>query len=256
MKYGLVNGIRTEAFKGGKGLCQSCSSELIAKCGEIKVHHWAHKGNRNCDIWWENETEWHRTWKNNFPKEWQEVVQFDEKGEKHIADVKTKSGWVLEFQHSYLKPQERNARNHFYTKIAWVVDGLRRKTDRVQFEKIIKESSNAPVGGVNIRQVNFPEESRLLNEWMHSGVPVFFDFYELNKTALWLLLPIKIKGAAYLKLFSREEFIKIHNENGFDELTLKLIPNIRKIIVEHKRKIDNEAVNRLTHRPTIKRRRF
>jgi competence CoiA-like predicted nuclease len=133
MKFAIINGNKVEAYRGAKGICPSCGSELIAKCGEVKINHWAHKGNRNCDLWWENETEWHRQWKNQFPKEWQEIVHFDEKGEKHIADVKTKNGWVLEFQHSYIKPEERNYRNAFYSKLVWIIDGLRRKTDRIQF---------------------------------------------------------------------------------------------------------------------------
>ena len=69
----------------------------------------------------------------------------------------------------------------------WIIDGLRRKTDRIQFQKILNESSKAPVGNINIRQINFPEESRLLKEWLNCGVPVFFDFYELNKSTLWFL---------------------------------------------------------------------
>ncbi len=97
MKFALVNGNKVEATKGAKGQCPLCDSDLIAKCGELKINHWAHKGKRNCDPWWENETDWHRSWKGKFPIEWQEVVQFDESGEKHIADVKTDQGWVLEF---------------------------------------------------------------------------------------------------------------------------------------------------------------
>ncbi len=162
MKYAIVNGEKTEAFKGGKGVCPSCSSELIARCGDVKINHWSHKGIRDCDFWWENETEWHRQWKNQFPKEWQEIVHFDENGEKHIADVKTKNDWIIEFQHSYLKPEERISRINFYSKLVWVIDGLRRETDKIQFQKILKESSQAPVGNVNIRKINFPEESRLL----------------------------------------------------------------------------------------------
>lgn len=69
MKFALINGDKAEATKGAKGVCPSCGSELIAKCGEVKVDHWAHKGNRNCDPWWENETDWHRSWKGNFPKD-------------------------------------------------------------------------------------------------------------------------------------------------------------------------------------------
>ena len=258
MKYAIVGGNKTEAFKGGRGICPSCNSELIARCGDVKINHWAHKGTRNCDTWWENETEWHREWKNNFPKEWQEIVHFDEKGEKHIADVKTEKGWVLEFQHSYIKPDERNSRNAFYSKLVWVIDGLRRKTDRIQFQKVLEESSKAPVENVNIRQINFPEESRLLKEWLNCGVSVFFDFFEINKSTLWFLLPLNIKGEAYLVPFSREEFINVHKDNGFDELVNELIPNIRNILIEHKRYISNRSVNNFLHRSRRRpfRRRF
>lgn len=119
MKFALINGDRVEATKGAKGLCQCCGKELIAKCGEVRIHHWARKGNHSCDPWWENETEWHRAWKGQFPVNWQEVVYQAEDGEKHIADVKTDTGWVIEFQHSYIKPEERRSRDAFYKKIVW-----------------------------------------------------------------------------------------------------------------------------------------
>lgn len=258
MKYAIVADKKTEAFKGGKGICPSCDAEMIAHCGEIKVHHWKHKGKRNCDTWWENETEWHRQWKNYFPTEWQEIVHFDEKGEKHIADVKTETDWVLEFQHSYINSDERNSRNSFYPKLVWVIDGLRRTTDINQFEKILRESSQAPVGGINIRKVHFPEESRLLKEWMACNVPVFFDFGKQANNNLWFLLPLNIQDEAYLLSFSREEFIKVHNNEGFDELVDKLIPNIRNIITEYNRKKANRSLNRLINRPRRRtyRRRF
>ena len=69
---------------------------MVARCGEVRVRHWAHKGRRLCDPWWENETEWHRAWKDQFPADWQEVVCYAEDGERHIADVKTHAGWVIE----------------------------------------------------------------------------------------------------------------------------------------------------------------
>ena len=53
-------------------------------------------------------------WKKCFPEEWQEVVHFAEDGEKHIADVKTPSGLVIEFQHSAIKPEEQLSREGFY----------------------------------------------------------------------------------------------------------------------------------------------
>ena len=133
MKYSLISGQRQEAQPGQSGECACCSSPTVAKCGEIKVWHWAHKGKRHCDPWWENETEWHRTWKSHFPTDWQEVIHQAEDGTKHIADVKTDQGWVLEFQHSSLADEERQARNNFYPQLVWIVDGMRRKRDKTQF---------------------------------------------------------------------------------------------------------------------------
>ncbi|MBL1142614.1 MAG: hypothetical protein HND53_11325 [Proteobacteria bacterium] len=237
MKFALINGDRVEATKGAKGFCICCGSELIAKCGEVKVHHWAHKGNRNCDRWWENETEWHRSWKGKFPLDWQEVVHFDGSGEKHIADVKTQSGWTLEFQHSYLNSEERRSRNTFYSKLIWVVDGTRRKTDKLQFQKIINESSvilNEP----HILRVHFPEECRLLKEWHDNNVLVFFDFQETNETEqsmLWFLFPKISNGDAYISPFSRLNFIESHNKNKFDEIVQEIILPISKILDSNKR---------------------
>jgi predicted RNA-binding Zn-ribbon protein involved in translation (DUF1610 family) len=36
-KFTLVNGIKTEATKGAKGICPICGSEVIAKCGEFRL---------------------------------------------------------------------------------------------------------------------------------------------------------------------------------------------------------------------------
>ncbi len=221
MKFALVNGNKVEATKGAKGLCSFCGSELIAKCGEIKVNHWAHKGTRSCDPWWENETDWHRSWKNYFPQEWQEVIHTNEvSGEKHIADVKTDSGWVLEFQHSYLNPEERRSRNAFYSKLVWVVDGTRRKTDKPQFETAIKESTlelnNPPI---QIIHVTFAQECRLLKEWHDNNVLIFFDLQETKdptQSRLWFLFPKIETNKAYLWPFSRQMFIEMHNQNIFD----------------------------------------
>lgn len=90
MQYAFVGGEKREAEPGLKGLCLGCGQEMITHCGAIRVHHWTHKGRRNCDIWWENETPWHRGWKSHFPKEWHEVPHQDPAtGERHFADIKT-----------------------------------------------------------------------------------------------------------------------------------------------------------------------
>src|SRR5262249_46405857 len=128
MKFALVEGERREAKPGLSGKCPIHGHAMIAKCGEYRVNHWAHRANCTCDHWWEPETEWHRAWKNQFPEGWQEIIHQSqsEAGERHIADVKTESGAVIEFQHSFLRRDERESREKFYRKLVWVVDGLRR----------------------------------------------------------------------------------------------------------------------------------
>jgi hypothetical protein len=73
---------------------------MVAKCGPRVMHHWAHAGRRNCDPWWENETPWHREWKNLFPEDCREVSHTAPDGEVHRADIKTPAGIVIEVQHS------------------------------------------------------------------------------------------------------------------------------------------------------------
>jgi hypothetical protein len=119
-----LNRERIRPFPGGRALCQICNSQLIAHCGDIKVWHWQHKQDRDCDQWKEHETEWHRAWKNQFPIEWQETVMIGEDGEKHLADVKTSNGLVIEFQNSSISTSTIEIREEFYGNMIWVVNAI------------------------------------------------------------------------------------------------------------------------------------
>jgi competence protein CoiA len=97
---------------------------MLAKSGpKVVTPYWSHIGKRRCDAWWENETEWHRRWKSCFPAGQREIVHFDEAGEKHVADVKTSRGMVIEFQNSPMPLDELRAREAFYGKMMWIVNG-------------------------------------------------------------------------------------------------------------------------------------
>ena len=207
MKFAIHDGERKEAEANLKGaICPVCKADVIAKCGNININHWAHKIKKKCDPWWENETKWHREWKNNFPPKWQEIIHTSKTGEKHVADVKTPNGLVVEFQHSPIKAEEILARNTFYENIIWVVDGKRRKTDEKKFKEVLNRKSWA---------YNFWDNSRLLRDWSNIKKPVFFDFgkpklhcifegiiFEFDKTDL--IEGIKMGGRTLTLLLTKQ----------------------------------------------------
>ncbi|MNV01565.1 Competence protein CoiA-like family protein [compost metagenome] len=123
MLTALVNGLRTSPRPEHKGVCPGCGQRAIPKCGEQVAWHWSHKGRKQCDPWWENETDWHRAWKTCFDINLQEVVQKDAAtGEMPIADVKTPIGTVLEFQNSPMDLEEMRSRENFYRNMVWIVN--------------------------------------------------------------------------------------------------------------------------------------
>jgi competence protein CoiA len=208
MRFAIVNGEKKEAGKGLSGFCLGCTQPMIAKCGPIKIKHWAHKSSCSCDRWWENETEWHRNWKNNFPLAWQEVRQQAADGEWHIADVKTVNEFVIECQHSFLKSKERHSRNEFYGKqFVWVIDGLTRKNDRPQFESILKTSKQI-LQNIPLIQVTEATNSALLRDWSDCRALVFFDFG--SEYPLWCLLPKSSRGLQYVLPVARQQFVSLH----------------------------------------------
>lgn len=114
----------TNAIRGDFFSCPFCGSRMIAKKGEVKIHHFAHLG--SCTETWKYDpmTEWHKNWQNEFPKENQEIML--RKGNiKHIADVLINK-YVVEFQHSKISLEEFLDRNRFYTslgyKLIWIFD--------------------------------------------------------------------------------------------------------------------------------------
>lgn len=257
MRFALVNHIKTEAEKDIKGVCPNCGAELIPKCGDFKVHHWAHKGNKNCDPWQELKTKWHTDWQDNYPIEWQEVSAIDEtKGEKHIADVRTPNNLVIEFQHSHIDPEERTIRENFYKNMVWVVDGTRLKYDYPRFFKSIKNFQHTDKKG--ILKVDNPENVFPLN-WLNSSVPVVFDFKGLQtfededdyRNKLYCLFPKRIRHSIVIVEFTPTAFIKSTIEGDWSTriqnlITEYIIPKneqLNKLVEQH---MQQEIPNNIT----------
>lgn len=249
MRFAILDGNKIEASKGVKGFCQSCGAEMIAKCGEFKINHWAHKNIRQCDSWWETETEWHREWKGHFPIDWQEIIQFDSStNEKHIADVRTDTGLIIEFQHSHIDPKERTFREKFYKNMVWVVDGTRLKRDYPRFLKgkknsfeniIFYETENPKIFRVDFLDWCFPIA------WLESSVPVIFDFrgdgsiYDSEglRNTLYCLFP-QVGNTARVAEISRKAFIKA-TING------EWILRVQKFINDFKKQDEIERIEQL-----------
>lgn len=219
MRFAIVNGQLEEAMPGLKGICPGCDAPMVAKCGDMRIEHWAHKNRTVCDDWWEPETLWHRTWKNHFPKKWQENFLTDEvSGEKHIADILTDYGFVIEFQHSHITPEERRSREHFYKHMVWLVDGTRLKRDCIRFLK--NQSNFSATDKKYIYHVQQPKEC-FPESWLDSSVPVIFDFEGaecLTKIEkLYCVFPQRVAERVTVAVMSRTAFIG--NVNNGDWLS-------------------------------------
>lgn len=216
MKYALVDGQRREPQPRLYGECPGCGQLMVAKCGSVRIHHWAHKSKIVCDYWWENETEWHRAWKNQFPADWQEFVQIAEDGERHIADVKTERGRVIEFQHSYITSRERRSRDAFYrNNVIWVVDGMRRKHDMRKFTGAWERG--VPVSRrPQVKRVSY-EDLFHIEDWLDGLSHVFFDFGE--KSPLFLVHPKEFVRCGYAVSLCRVDFIALLCGNATKEFS-------------------------------------
>jgi competence protein CoiA len=201
MRFAIFEDNKIEASPGATGTCYGCKSQLVAKCGTQNIWHWAHKGRGRCDPWWEPETRWHRSWKDRFPKSWQEFFFRGYDGEMHFADVRIPSGVVIEFQHSYIEERERRAREQFYGNLIWVVDGTRLKRDRLTF--LSGMSANRGLCGDPEQLVFNGSGRKITKRWADSECFVCLDF---DDDDLWCVSPYKSNWQFFATCVSKDEF--------------------------------------------------
>ncbi|WP_202927957.1 competence protein CoiA family protein [Cyclobacterium roseum] len=132
-------------------------------------------------------------------------------GEKHIADIRSAHGLVIEFQHSPTDPKERETREKFYRNMVWVVDGTRLKRDYPRFlkgKKEFRDTANPEFFLIDYLEDIFP------SGWLRSSVPVIFDFKGIETTnnqsekhKLYCLFPIRKGMYAILVEITKRAFI-------------------------------------------------
>lgn len=185
-----------------RATCACCGAEVVAKCGRHVVWHWAHLSLDHCDPWWENETEWHRNWKDRFPGDWQEVPGQDaQTNERHFADVKTPAGLVIEFQRSGITLDEVRSREQYYGTMIWVVDGCKNDHDRYNFSNM----RSRPDPDTGIAHFKWFGRGGLFDRWQ-TNKPVFIDFG--TDHGFWRLLRYDPKtGEGRVGLVDRDIFV-------------------------------------------------
>ncbi|MDD2700970.1 MAG: competence protein CoiA family protein [Sideroxydans sp.] len=206
MRYAYVGHERVEPQKGLRGLCACCGGELIAKCGHFKIHHWAHKDLKSCDPWWENESEWHRQWKSHFPPERQEVVFVSPATqEKHIADVYSEKGVILEFQSYAIDVEEVRARENFYQQLVWVINGVKNEFDKFYFaQSIVGTDPNDSM----LKNVKWFGRSKLFAKWAQATKQVYFDF---GTDIVWHLVRFDSNSkTGQVRAYEKEKFIQFY----------------------------------------------
>ena len=191
MRLAIANGGRSAPAPSLRGVCCLCGSEMISKCGQYVRWHWAHKSRTNCDAWQESETDWHRYWKNAFPIDCQEVVHTDDgTREKHIADVKTPGGVVVDVQHSPISEVEVRNRERFYRNMIWIVDAR-----HLAGWFLVGMSHDLASCRPMMYQIKWWGSSPLLEKWAKSSVHVYFDVMNSASEVgdedgkLWILPP-------------------------------------------------------------------
>lgn len=200
MRFAIKNNIRILSNPFEKdAICPLCGEPVMAKCGKIKVWHWAHVSNKECDLWTGRETQWHLEWKDNFDKSNQEIIIKNIWDEKHIADIKIKD-IVIELQNSSISFDNIREREKFYKMMKWVING----------ETIGKNIMLRSRGKYYTFRWKWPAKS-----WAAANCPIYIDLgiSELGDGEPYhkLFLIKKINWGGYVggwgKIISKENFI-------------------------------------------------
>jgi hypothetical protein len=169
MLYAISAGNRITATPDSRAQCPVCKGEVLSKCSEIYVWHWAHLAGADCDKWYEPESEWHRQWKERFPEECREVTVGNHRADLRLHLKQCDGSFidrVIELQASTPSVEEIREREAFYGEMAWLVRGDH-FADRFQVIYSHKLSTHTWV------QFNWhhPRPS-----WSFATKPVFIDF--------------------------------------------------------------------------------
>ncbi|MGG9960204.1 competence protein CoiA [Ferruginibacter sp. SUN106] len=236
MLYAIVEGVKESASPTSKGQCPFCESEMVPKCGDFKSWHWAHKRVVSCDAWYKPETEWHRRWKNVFGIKNCEVILI-RAGQKHIADIQTIHGRIIELQNSPINLETIESREKFYgSNMIWIINGIHFienfityptqgtefDTYTPEFEKFAKMHGFTPkyrmLGEENRERFKWKRPKQV---WGHAKAQVYIDFG--NEFLFFIIQGLGTSNGTGANI-SKKQFII---EHGGDESLVSTVINIK-----------------------------
>ncbi len=228
-------GERINAMPNKVAKCPICNKDVISKCGNIKVWHWAHKVGEDCDSFSEPETEWHIGWKNMFPKENREVILkegFWDKESYHWADANKKhradifiNNLVIEFQNSPISSEEIKEREKFYNKMIWVLNGIN-LCSGLEFRKFVNgiitfRWKNPPKSWWEAKKniyihLNFIPIQGVIKEEISNFSPEQLKPYDLLNDKIFFIKKMysNIPCGGYGILLSKEQFLEEVKKDG------------------------------------------
>lgn len=201
MLIAIQDGKRTRPLETGqRATCPQCNSEVLSKCGQINIWHWAHIGLVSCDPWSEHESEWHLNWKKEVPEDWIEITIGC-----HRADIRTPSGLVVELQHSSICVDDIEEREEFYGKMVWIFDVA---------DAAFEDEDNDPRLDLRQKDATNYRSFRWKHAKKHIGFaqrPVFLD---LGNGYMFLLKKMYTKApvGGWGFLYRKEKVIRLLNE--------------------------------------------
>ena len=241
MLYAIRNNEKVEALPKTKANCQLCEREVFSKCGEVNIWHWAHRKNESCDGWYEPETLWHKNWKLIFGKENSEIV-IKKDGIRHIADIYSNNGVVIELQNSPIQRQIIRKRENFYgERMLWLINGsqfVHNFTTHISIPKgwIITSRGLVNIYTGEVKAVvkeNKPKEygfrwSYPRRSWEDVQRPIFIDF--ADDKLFWIK---KGMGTSYGDgiFIQKESFIKKYG-GDINQVTLVVQESKRSRIIQ------------------------
>lgn len=181
MKFALLNGERIAPTPHEKGAtCPFCGRNVIAFDGVFENLHWQHVG-KDCRKWLEDDTLWHRSWKDSFPEDWQEPI-IHRFHRFQTVDILTQNGVAIGLVSHQLERNEIRLRENFYKDCAWILDVSMCQENffRLIDDQKMQDLQENPQKRWEIDLDSYfefdEEDNSFENCWLKSRFPVFLDF--------------------------------------------------------------------------------